>query len=50
LPFGIQGPHGKGQIDLVASRKINCKRYLKPKDVVEGSTDLNLVVLAYIFC
>lgn len=34
---------------LDQAEKIDCKRYLSPKDMVDGSTNLNLTFVAQIF-
>lgn len=39
----------RAKLILLQAEKINCKRYLTPKDIVEGSTNLNIAFVAHIF-
>lgn len=42
-------PFERMELVLDHAEKIDCKRYLSPKDVVEGSTNLNIAFIAQIF-
>ncbi|KAL5729770.1 Fimbrin-5 [Ranunculus cassubicifolius] len=42
-------PKERAELILEHAEKMNCKRYLSPKDIVEGSTNLNLAFVAQIF-
>ncbi|KAJ0987006.1 hypothetical protein J5N97_005362 [Dioscorea zingiberensis] len=42
-------PDERAKMVLEHAEKINCKRYLSPKDIVEGSPNLNLAFVARIF-
>ncbi|KAH9301560.1 hypothetical protein KI387_013143, partial [Taxus chinensis] len=39
----------RAKLILLQAEKINCRRYLTPKDIVEGSPNLNLAFVAHIF-
>ncbi|KAI3969396.1 hypothetical protein MKX01_019957 [Papaver californicum] len=42
-------PIQRAQMVLEHAEKMNCKRYITPKDIVDGSTNLNLAFVAHIF-
>ncbi|KAB1226986.1 Fimbrin-1 [Morella rubra] len=42
-------PHERAKLVLDHAEKMNCKRYLCPDDIVEGSSNLNLGFVAQIF-
>ncbi|XP_057765555.1 fimbrin-1-like [Salvia miltiorrhiza] len=42
-------PYERADLVLEHAEKMNCKRYLTPKDIVEGSSNLNLAFVAQIF-
>ncbi|KAI7743342.1 hypothetical protein M8C21_003223 [Ambrosia artemisiifolia] len=42
-------PTERANLVLEHAEKMDCKRYLAPKDIVEGSTNLNLAFVAQIF-
>ncbi|XP_077216466.1 fimbrin-5-like [Tasmannia lanceolata] len=42
-------PTERAELIIEHAEKMNCKRYLTPKDIVEGSTNLNLAFVAHIF-
>ncbi|KAG8386062.1 hypothetical protein BUALT_Bualt03G0109900 [Buddleja alternifolia] len=42
-------PAKRANLVLEHAEKMDCKRYLTPKDIVEGSTNLNLAFVAQIF-
>ncbi|PIN18908.1 Ca2+-binding actin-bundling protein (fimbrin/plastin), EF-Hand protein superfamily [Handroanthus impetiginosus] len=42
-------PTERANLVLEHAEKMDCKRYLTPKDIVEGSTNLNLAFVAQIF-
>ncbi|XP_075522991.1 fimbrin-1-like [Primulina tabacum] len=42
-------PTERANLVLEHAEKMDCKRYLSPKDIVEGSTNLNLAFVAQIF-
>ncbi|XP_052177792.1 fimbrin-3-like isoform X2 [Diospyros lotus] len=42
-------PAERANLVLDHAEKMDCKRYLTPKDIVEGSTNLNLAFVAQIF-
>nr|XP_043619271.1 fimbrin-1-like [Erigeron canadensis] len=42
-------PAERANLVLEHAEKMDCKRYLAPKDIVEGSTNLNLAFVAQIF-
>lgn len=42
-------PTERAKLVLEHAEKMGCKRYLTPKDIVEGSTNLNLAFVAQIF-
>lgn len=39
----------RAKLVLEHAERMGCKRYLTPKDIVEGSTNLNLAFVAHIF-
>ncbi|KMZ67493.1 putative Fimbrin [Zostera marina] len=45
----IKEPTERAKKILEQAERIDCKRYLSPKDIVEGSTNLNLGFVAQIF-
>lgn len=42
-------PTERAKLVLDHAERMDCKRYLTPKDIVEGSTNLNLAFVAQIF-
>lgn len=42
-------PTERAKLILEHAERMNCKRYLTPKDIVEGSPNLNLAFVAHIF-
>uniref|UniRef100_A0A1D1YW34 Fimbrin-like protein 2 n=1 Tax=Anthurium amnicola TaxID=1678845 RepID=A0A1D1YW34_9ARAE len=42
-------PAERAKLILEHAERMNCKRYLTPKDIVEGSPNLNLAFVAHIF-
>ncbi|GLJ26908.1 hypothetical protein SUGI_0526580 [Cryptomeria japonica] len=42
-------PMERANIILSQAEKMSCKRYLSPKDIVEGSPNLNLAFVAHLF-
>lgn len=42
-------PTQRANMVLEQAEKLDCKRYLTPKDIVEGSPNLNLAFVAQIF-
>jgi len=42
-------PTERANMVLEQAEKLDCKRYLTPKDIVEGSPNLNLAFVAQIF-
>ncbi|KAI3976127.1 hypothetical protein MKX01_006643 [Papaver californicum] len=42
-------PIQRAQMVLDHAEKMNCKRYITPKDIVDGSTNLNLAFVAHVF-
>lgn len=42
-------PKKRADMVLAHAEKLDCKRYLTPKDIVEGSPNLNLAFVAQIF-
>ncbi|KAL6635028.1 hypothetical protein ACP70R_027699 [Stipagrostis hirtigluma subsp. patula] len=42
-------PNERAQLVLEQAEKLDCKRYLTPKDITEGSANLNLAFVAQIF-
>ena len=44
-----KNPTERAHMVLAHAEKLDCKRYLTPKDIVEGSPNLNLAFVAQIF-
>ena len=42
-------PDERAKLVLEQAEKLDCKRYLNPKDITEGSANLNLAFVAQIF-
>ncbi|XP_068641451.1 fimbrin-5-like [Aristolochia californica] len=42
-------PTERAKLVIEHAERMDCKRYLTPKDIVEGSTNLNLAFVAHIF-
>lgn len=42
-------PNERAKLILDHAERMDCKRYLTPKDIVEGSANLNLAFVAQIF-
>ncbi|XP_020523361.1 fimbrin-2 isoform X1 [Amborella trichopoda] len=47
--FNTKDPFERAKLVLEHAERMNCKRYLTPKDIVEGSPNLNLAFVAHIF-
>ncbi|XP_049376017.1 fimbrin-1-like [Solanum verrucosum] len=45
----VKDPTERANLVLEHAEKMDCKRYLDPKDIVEGSSNLNLAFVAQIF-
>ncbi|GAA0164672.1 non-motor actin binding protein [Lithospermum erythrorhizon] len=45
----VKDPAERANLVLEHAEKMDCKRYLDPKDIVEGSANLNLAFVAQIF-
>lgn len=42
-------PTERANLIIEQAEKLNCKRYVSPKDIIEGSANLNLAFVAQIF-
>lgn len=42
-------PTQRAKLIVEQAGKLDCSRYISPKDIVEGSTNLNLTFVAQIF-
>jgi hypothetical protein len=42
-------PDERAKLVLDHAERMNCKRYLSPKDILDGSSNLNLAFVAQIF-
>lgn len=42
-------PTERAKLIIEQAEKLDCKRYVTPKDIVEGSANLNLAFVAQIF-
>ena len=42
-------PNERAKMVIEQAEKLDCKRYLTPKDIVEGSANLNLAFVAQVF-
>ena len=42
-------PTERANLIIEHAAKMDCKRYVTPKDIIEGSTNLNLAFVAQIF-
>ncbi|GER32418.1 fimbrin 1 [Striga asiatica] len=49
ITLDTKDPTERANLVLEHAEKMDCKRYLSPKDIVEGSTNLNLAFVAQIF-
>lgn len=47
--LNVKDPTERANMVLEHAEKLDCKRYLTPKDIVEGSPNLNLAFVAQIF-
>ncbi|KQK18479.1 fimbrin-4 isoform X2 [Brachypodium distachyon] len=47
--FETKDPTERAKLVLEQAEKLDCKRYLSPKDITEGSPNLNLAFVAQIF-
>lgn len=47
--FDTKDPTERASKVIEQAEKMDCKRYLTPKDIVEGSPNLNLAFVAHIF-
>ncbi|KAF3331313.1 fimbrin-4-like protein [Carex littledalei] len=45
----VKDPNERAKMVIEQAEKLDCKRYLTPKDIVEGSPNLNLAFVAQIF-
>lgn len=45
----IKDPLERARLVIEHAERIGCKRYLTPKDIIEGSANLNLAFVAHIF-
>ncbi|XP_047312610.1 fimbrin-1-like [Impatiens glandulifera] len=45
----LKDPSERADMVLAHAERMNCKRYIAPKDIVEGSINLNLAFVAQIF-
>ena len=45
----VKDPVARADLVLDQAEKMDCKRYITPKDIVEGSANLNLAFVAQIF-
>ncbi|KAH7546809.1 hypothetical protein FEM48_Zijuj01G0240500 [Ziziphus jujuba var. spinosa] len=45
----VKDPNERAKLVLDHAERMGCKRYLTPKDIVEGSSNLNLAFVAQIF-
>ncbi|KAJ6793252.1 fimbrin-1-like [Iris pallida] len=45
----VKDPSERAKLVLDHAEKMDCKRYLSPKDIVEGTSNLNLAFVAQIF-
>ncbi|KAJ3694647.1 hypothetical protein LUZ60_000024 [Juncus effusus] len=45
----VKDPTERAKMVIEQAEKLDCKRYLSPKDIVEGSPNLNLAFVAQIF-
>ncbi|KAK1267980.1 Fimbrin-like protein 2 [Acorus gramineus] len=45
----MKDPSARAELILEHAEKMDCKRYLTPNDIVEGSPNLNLAFVAHIF-
>lgn len=49
LTLDTKDPVERAKLVLDHAERMGCKRYLSPKDINEGSTNLNLAFVAQIF-
>ena len=49
LTLDAKDPIQRAELVLDHAERMGCKRYLTPKDIVEGSSNLNLAFVAQIF-
>ncbi|MCO5591788.1 hypothetical protein L7F22_045780 [Adiantum nelumboides] len=48
-PLDVTDPLERAKRVLIQAERIGCRKYLSPKDIVEGSSNLNLAFVAHIF-
>lgn len=48
-PLEVTDPLERAKHVLIQAEHIGCRKYLSPKDIVEGSSNLNLAFVAHIF-
>ncbi|XP_024545636.1 fimbrin-1 [Selaginella moellendorffii] len=48
-PLDLQDPYDRAKAVLAQAERINCRKYLTPRDITCGSANLNLAFLAYLF-
>lgn len=47
--LAAKDPYERAKLVLEHAERMDCKSYLSPKDIVEGSSNLNLAFVAQIF-
>lgn len=47
--LGIEDPVERAKAILVQAERINCRKYISVKDLIEGSPNLNLAFVAHLF-
>lgn len=48
-PLHIEDHFERAKAVLAQAERINCRKYITPKDLVEGSANLNLAFVAHLF-
>uniref|UniRef100_A0A7I4AZU4 Uncharacterized protein n=1 Tax=Physcomitrium patens TaxID=3218 RepID=A0A7I4AZU4_PHYPA len=48
-PLHIEDVYERSKAVLAQAERINCRKYITPKDLVEGSANLNLAFVAHLF-
>ena len=48
-PLESKDPLERATLVLAQAEQIGCRMYLSPKDIVDGSSNLNLAFVAHIF-
>lgn len=49
MTLEIKDPSERAKMVLEQAEKLDCKRFISPKDIVEGSANLNLAFVAQLF-